>query len=392
MLKNLLLLLFVLLLTALGLEAVMRATHLFGARLAWSMPDAVLGWRFVPSGNYLHLKENDHPVAWKTNRWGWRGEDWSLEKPKDVYRVAALGDSFLEGLQVEQKKHFLTLTENEWNAKKTPKVEFMNFGRSDFTQSEEMIVLDQDVLRFSPDMAVLFFLPMNDIEDISPATSPNPMRPYFIPSPGGSLQLDTSFSRTREFKLKKLIDPLKRRSFLVSLLTERFSAFSALERARGKKNQASGTLPRYLTLATKNPDPQFLENYKLNKRLITEMAFLCRSKGIRFVLAVNDNPAYLPEAEEKYRTLDDSFDPDFFEKDLRDFAASLGIGFIGLQTPFKEEYRKNRTELHFPAGKEEEETGLTYYVGHWNYAGHELVARSLYNGLEQEFADRSAAA
>lgn len=358
----------------LGLEIFFRATHLFGARISWSIPDPVLGWRFMPNGHFQNFKENDHPVDWTTNRYGWKDEDWAVQKPANVYRVALLGDSFVEGLQVETGRHFQTLAQNALDSTSGMKFEFMNFGRSGFTQSEELLVLQKDVLPFAPDAVALFFFPPNDIADVRKETSPDMIRPFFT---GDQLELDTSFKDSRAFKLKSLIAPLKHRSVFISFLTERLTLYRDLMRVKKIRSSADfsgGKLLPYLTLATQNPDAAFSQNYALNKKLIREMAGLCKARSIRFILVNIPTPAYLPAVEARYKTLDASFDAGFFERDLKAFADSLGIEFLGLQEVFRNAYLAGGKDLNWKFEGNPEDP---MEIGHWNYEGHGLVAQEL---------------
>jgi len=68
-------------------------------------------------------------------------------------------------------------------------VELMNFGRSGYTQTEELLVLKNHVAQFFPDMVILFFLPANDIGDVSKETATGVLRPFFNISQKGELIL-----------------------------------------------------------------------------------------------------------------------------------------------------------------------------------------------------------
>ena len=120
------------------------------------------------------------------------------------------------------------------------------------------------------------------------------------------------------------------------------------------------------TLCTSAPDPVFVENYELNKRLIGEMANLCERRGIRFVLVCVDWK-YRKEDIERERSLDPSFDPGFFERDLAALSDSLNVDYLGLQRIFEQHYEQNRRPLHWT---------------HWNYEGHRVVAAALADKLE----------
>jgi hypothetical protein len=63
---------------------------------------------------------------------------------------------------------------------------------------------------------------------------------------------------------------------------------------------------------------------------------------------------------------DPSFDPGFFETDLAQYADSLGVEYLGLQTPFREHARAGGASLRWH---------------HYNYAGHRVVARALSSKL-----------
>lgn len=377
---NLLASLIVLTLTFLGLEVFFRTTHFLGARVSWSVPDPLIGWRFVPNRTFQNFKENDHPVSWTTNRYGWIDKDWAPAKLPGTHRIAVLGDSFVEGMQVEKESHFLTLVEKELNQKNPRKYEFMNFGRSGFTQTEELLVLKKDILPFSPDALVLFFFPPNDIADVSIKTSPDIIRPFYEVSESNELSLNTDFKDSKSFKLKSLIAPLKHHSVFISFLTERLTLYTNLK--RGKEIKTSGSsadsgFPAYLTLAGKNPDPVFLENYAFNKRLIAEIAEVCKANKIRFILVNIATAAYLPEIEARYKALDANFNAEFFDRDLEEFAVSIGAEFIGLQSIFRGIYSIEKRDLNWRLAGNPEDKDNPMEIGHWNYDGHKAVAAIL---------------
>ncbi len=354
------------------LEILLRTTHLFNAKVSWSEPDHILGWKFTPGRKYWFNEENDHPIKGRINSYGWRDKEWSIKKPINTYRIAVLGDSFVEAFQVEMDRTSLALTESQLNNNQHNKVELMNFGRSGFTQTEELLVLKNCVSQFSPDMVVLFFSP-NDIGDVSRETAGDLIRPFYHISESEELILDTNFVKMREFKIKCFINWFKQHSSVISLLCERYNSYKKQIRARAKRKpntKGGGTSPKklegYLSLCTDNTDANFLRNYKLNKILIKTMSEYCKEKGIRFILVARENRAYTPEVEEKYKLIDSTFDANFFENDLRNFAKSINAEYLGLQRIFKQSFKKAGVSLHWD---------------HWNYEGHKVVANALTNKL-----------
>lgn len=365
------------------LEILLRVTHLFGADTLVTERDPFIGYRYIPGHEYYSARENDHLITGRFNRYGWRDREWTLKKPSGVYRAAILGDSFVESFQVESDRTFLNLTADRMREVSPIPVELMNFGRSGFTQSEEYLVLQRSAARFKPDMVALFFFPENDIADISPKTTTDSMRPYYLLSPTGKLSLDTSFRQTSKYRGHPVTLFLERNSVLAGFLHEK------LESARERYFKRVGRDPRYgdgfdrnthklegyITLCTAHPDPQYVSNYKVNKALIKAMSDYCHERGMRFVLVCVDTESYLPSMQNRLTAADATYNPNFYEDDLGRFAHSLGDDFLGLQRPFREEYVRTGKPLHWGRW------------GHWNYRGHQLVARNFSLKLQSIIAD-----
>ncbi len=369
---NILISFIVFFLFAATLEIILRTTHMFRAKVSWTEPDDKLSYRLTPGKTYWYYRENDHPISGRINNYGFRDDDWTIDKPHDTYRIAVIGDSYVEALQVESDRTFLSLTERELNGSgdQFPNIEMMNFGQSGFTQVEELIILKDQVTKFSPDMVILFFLPGNDISDISQETASDLSRPFYSVSDNGELILNTDFAESRHFKIRSFVNWFKQRSALISLIAERYNILIQQRRNKinnpARKGVLQKKMPGYLSLGTVNPAPIYLKNYQLNKKLIKTMSDYCKEKGMEFMLVTINTPAYIPEVENEFKKIDPTFSANYFEDDLSNFAESLGAEALGLQSIFREHYRNNGLALHW---------------AHWNYEGHEVVAGALSNKL-----------
>lgn len=356
---------FIIFLVFIGLiEAILRTTHVFNAKTPWIKPDPILGFRYIPGSNDWHFFENDHPITGRINRYGWRDKEWLLNKPQHVYRVAVLGDSMVASLDVESDRSFLALTEDQLNkSSQQYTFELMNFGLSNISQAEEYLILKNDIIQFSPDIVLLFFFPGNDLHDMNRETASHVKRPFYNISKDGELLLDTSFTEGRYYVIRHGFNLVKQHSALINLIGERYASYK--EYRRNKAVNLSGKhgkehLPGYLSLCTTNPDPIFTKNYRLNKILIKEMAKYCKDREINFMLVtVNIPDIYKPEDEKKYASIDPTFNANFFEDDMQEYAKSLGIEYLGLQKIFRQVYEK---------------TGISLHWSHWNYEGHKVVA------------------
>jgi hypothetical protein len=363
--------------TLAALEIALRVTHVFGAHLSVSTPDSLLGWRFVPGSSYWEMKENDHPITGTINSWGWRDREWAEAKPPGTIRVAVLGDSYVEGMQVESDSTFPRLAERAVNARYGITTEWMNFGRSSCTQTEEWLILQNDVARFHPDIVIVVFFPLNDVDDVSRELTEE-LRPFFEFSADGTLTLDTQFAHSREYHLRKLIEPLKRNSAVVSLLLERYRLLQFMAGAARTGRSSFDELPRRsissgLTLCTATPDPAALRAYRINKALLRAMVGFCRERSIRFMLVSTELPTYVPEVEQKILAGEKTFNSMFFDDDMNAFADSLGIAFLGLHRRACEFYKEHGVHLSWPTDIQ---------GGHWNYQGHRFVADQIQRKME----------
>jgi hypothetical protein len=342
------------------LEIILRTTHLFNARVSWNEPDEVYGWRFTPRATYWNRPPEGGFSSGTINSYGWRDVEWSMHKNEDMYRVAVVGDSYVEAFQVELSETFLKITENILSDLGY-KAELMNFGRSGFTTTEELLIIRDEVLKFFPDLVVLFFYPPNDIRDVSKKLSPyKTISPFFFYDENTSkLCLDTSFNQSLDFRIRKIINPLKQNSAFISLMIERYHLLS--QRRVKESDKKPSTIRGYLSLATSNPDPDYLQAFAMNKKLIKEISKIVRKKSAMMLVTLNSDGWKTPE-EAFLKSIDASFNPFYFEDVLKELALAENIYYLGLQTEFRKDWEKHHRELHW---------------GHWNYEGHKVVASIL---------------
>ena len=347
-----------------ALEILFSVTHLFNASRSWSEPDDMLGYRFTPNAKYWDRLEGGH-CSGVINEYGWRDVTWNKNKAQDTYRIAVVGDSFVAAMQVESDETFLKIAEKEINDTGKHKVEIMNFGRSGFTTTEELLVIRDQVMQFSPDLVVLAFFPGNDIRDVVRELAPSKLRPFFVLDPDSkALSLDLSFNLSREYRIKSLLNPLKQHSTFVSFLFENFNrifatkqqeAYSDTDRSQPVK------IGGYSSLATSTPDVRYVRAFDMNILLITEIAKILKGHA-GFLLVNLDSEGWSIAEEEQFRKVDPSFDPFYFDTRLQSLAKKLGAHFLGLQTVFRDDWNKHQQDLHWK---------------HWNYDGHKVVAHSL---------------
>ena len=99
----------------------------------------------------------------RQNSLGFREREFQLEKPAGIYRIAIIGDSFSYGQGIPERERLSNLIE-ETMRKEGHSIEVLNFARSGTATVNHVDILQNDVLKTTPDFVLLQWLP-NDMED-----------------------------------------------------------------------------------------------------------------------------------------------------------------------------------------------------------------------------------
>jgi hypothetical protein len=170
-------------------------------------PDPERGWALRPGAEGWWRKEGNAQV--RINSDGLRDEEHPVAKPAGELRIAVLGDSCVEALQVPAEKTFWSLLEKE--LARCPavagdggrRVEALNFGVSGYGTAQELLTLRHRVWKYDPDLVLLAFYSGNDVRNNWRPLELDPARPYLMPRPDGSLALDDSFRETEGYRFRQ---------------------------------------------------------------------------------------------------------------------------------------------------------------------------------------------
>ena len=109
-----------------------------------------------------NLRVKFQRVELTTNSEGLRGPEINVEKPKGVYRIAFLGDSFVFGWGVAQAQTFVQVFQDLLNehAKELgyERFEVLNFGVPGYSTFQEVALFEEEGLKYKPDAAILYFV------------------------------------------------------------------------------------------------------------------------------------------------------------------------------------------------------------------------------------------
>lgn len=281
--------------------------------------------RTRPDTRYWHTSVDG---SWEfiTNSQGFRNtQEFTPEKPRGALRVLALGDSQTQGFEVHQHETYAAVIEN-YLKQEGYRAEVMNAGVSGFSTAEALVLLEEEGLRYHPDVVVLGFY-ANDFEDNFKAG--------LFELRDGELVVakHEHIPGVRILNVINSVAPLRwlsENSYAYSfLLNQGWQAGKALLAAVAEKK-----VQTEYAVTTEEVNRQKME---LAGALIRRMAQVCRDNGFRFVIL---DIAHVPKTP---GTIQSSL-PDEMLPMLREQADAL----IDSRDLFNE-YRQTAT-LHLPHG------------------------------------------
>jgi hypothetical protein len=324
--------------------------------------DAQRGYGLRPGAQGVWSREGRGLV--RINAAGFRGDDVSVQPPTGVLRIAVLGDSFTEALQVDEQASFVKqLQARLVEASQCPLrrghaagVEVLNFGVGGYGTGQELLTWRHLARRYQPDLVLLALYPGNDFTDNDP--EPRDDRPVFRLDHEGQLQLDNSFLSSSNYRkrnswLGRLADGLINHSRLLQLLNE----------AKNRMANRPAAPPQRLADRPLPATPQASDqSWRLTDALIGALATETRADGAGFAVVSASSPDQLwPRRQSR------PAHPFGQEQRLAGLLAARGIPYLPLAPELQRLGDAQGLTLHGFAGQAPGE-------GHWNVSGHRLAA------------------
>lgn len=191
-------------------------------RVLYFQPDEDIGWKMHPDFEFDWRGRNTACVEFETqiqtNSWGFRDIDWSAEKPDNTIRIAVIGDSFVEALQVDVQDRATELLEKSLHeAYPDREFEVMNFGVSNYSLGQMALVYENEVAQFEPDyvfvLSAYFQMMRNSSDSIAGAEVMQSLkiRPIYTIDDDGQLQLQEAEDYQEFVEIIEAQDSLIRR-------------------------------------------------------------------------------------------------------------------------------------------------------------------------------------
>ena len=330
----------------------------------FAQADSVTGFAHIPGARGWYAAEGRGYV--RINSDGWRDKERPFQKPAGVTRIAILGDSYMEAMQVSEDSAFPSLLEHNLNRTLPGRYDVLNLGVSGFGTAQELLVLRHSAFAYSPDAVILAFTTGNDVSDNSRAIRRLDYVPYFR-FVDERLVLDSSFRTSRGF--------LARRSWRarVPAFLVQHSRVAQLVRAakifaRNARRPAQSRVDPEVYL---NPPPDSLwaEAWNVTERLVALINVECRARHIPFYVITLSNPEQVtPDAARQRALAAELGVPDLFQPERRLEQAGIRHRFPVLTlAPFLASQAIATQQYYHGFGKYRNR-------GHWNERGHRAAA------------------
>ncbi len=319
-----------------GLEVNLR---LFGGPIEIFNPlngfhdgDPVLGWRGKKDiERRFHRPEFDVLVGHDEE--GFRRPD--PERPAHPRRkILILGDSIVWGWGVEQGELF----SDHLQRALAPEVAIYNRGVNAYSTGQELLLLRQEIDKRDYD-TVLVLVSRTDIGD---NIDDKKHRPAFDLVDGELVARNQPPPGRLKNPVERFVDD---HSYAINFLSWQLAHMKRGEKAAEWMHADAPPTP---------PNFESEPGYGVTKRLLEQIAAVCREHGVRLVFA------YGTTFLEQRDTMIESG----FRKLVADVAESEGAGFVELSGPLQTEANAGN-EILFPGDK------------HWNAAGHRTASDAI---------------
>lgn len=378
------------LLITLGATAAIAAVGELGLRTAgvrfdatFYAPDRQLGWALRPGVEGWFVSEGSQFV--RINSDGMRAREYAIHKSPNTIRIAVLGNSWTEALQVPVEKTFCSILERRLSGSPCASgrnVEVLNFGVSGYATAQELLQLRTRIWKYDPDIVLVAFYTLrdvlNNIRRFNSAANPA-QSPYFVFA-GDRLVLDDAFRNLPQIEAASSF-----RARIRGDVADRLRLFQAANRlvrllrigaAKATMSTAVATAPRGLPEDAIYAPPASTEiaeawNVTEGLLLLVRDEVAAHNAALLIVTLANRTQTH-PDITTRQRYMErlGVSSLDYADQRIRAFGASSGIRVTSLAQRLAARASENGTFLNgFPNTASGE--------GHWNEIGHQAAGDAI---------------
>lgn len=186
-------------------------------------------FKLDPVVGFVHMPNKR--VTWRTEGYarsyfdanGMREPGLTVAKPAGTYRIALLGDSMVEGLQVPIEDTFGQELTRRLTANCKHPVQVLNFATSGYSTAQQCLQLERYIFRYQPDLVLLCYNSRDMFENWTPPDQViTNVRPFAVQLPDKPLVVDNApvlaWQRTPRAKFLQSIEWLRNNSRVYGML------------------------------------------------------------------------------------------------------------------------------------------------------------------------------
>lgn len=320
------------------LEIFFRFSEVFLPSIVYDDPK--LGLLRKPNAQIFSLNEGFGMGM--VNEYGYLGPGYPKEKKENTLRIALIGASMVQGLELFDRYHFRKLLEDKLTSLTGKKVEVLNFGRGGIDLRGSYTTYKYIASEFHPNINLIF---LGRASFTGKDDKPGPG--YKVQN--DSLIIDYSFAESSDFKQRTKYKFLRLTS-VGNLLKRGFEFYQLGTPAKfilGSLYKEPVVYVNTTALETQSNDAF----YTVNKAILEDLGKANKNGEVHNIIIMTDPfPAYYDE---------------LINKD--------GIPLLNLRKEFDDRIRMGESIDYWKGSNMQ---------GHWNHHGHEVVAEFLLRNLK----------
>ncbi len=353
-------------------EIVLRVLPLGKYRSApFRVYDPQIGLALVPNRHLIHSRGCFQGEV-SINSWGMRDRERTLAKAPDEFRIAMIGDSAVEAVQVKPQEVVNIQMERILREQGYKNIEVMGFGVEGIGTTQELLLYQEKVRQFHPDLVLLMFMD-NDVFNNSSTLQPKIYGIHDWYAPYYNLAADGSL----------VFQPVESRHFnsLRTFLELHSVLFYYLERTWLQVNiplhKWEGLPLLYATYGA-HPDDEWQQAWGVTEKVLVRMKDAVNADGAKFVVmpwpTFSDiDPGWKDRMTKQFGHVPADLVPDKLDDNLKDIASRNQISLVFFTTDmqrYRDQHHLQWPYFSFPCDT------------HYGAIGHEASAESIVKELE----------
>jgi len=293
-----------------------------------------------PNQEGIYRKGSEIAAKYSINEQGWNSIHKTYNKEKTSSRIIVIGDSYVDALQVDVDKSFVSLMEEELG--NFFPIEVFGMGYYGSPLSQYLSVM-RDAISYSPDLIVVSLI-HNDFDE---SLVKNKDQPYFLQFENINNEFIPREPQDTLSKVKRMLS----KSSIIRFIYVNIQLNTLFQRSTHGASFEANVDARLL-------DKDYIDN---ELRSIVHHVF----REMQLLALANDFELLFIMDASRERIYKNNPDLNPLNKIVFSLTEEMGVDFIDLTTLFKEDFARNKSQFEFNID------------AHWNTYTHELVGKYL---------------